>query len=129
MTRISFETLLLNQRLTRRNTSLLDSLRQRKFMSAFRAPGHFTVYRRRTTRTSKRPTIHYIEGKPTFRTIHNMLQLRSHSLLSSSAQQLNQILKTFLKILYQFNAEFLTTSKTIKYRESTHSKNRLTRTR
>jgi hypothetical protein len=84
-------------------------------MSAFRTLGHLTLYRRWTTRTSKCSAIRYVEGETAFRTIHHMFQLRTHSLLFSLNQQLSEVLKTFLRMLNRFNAEILTTSKTIKY--------------
>ena len=84
-------------------------------MSAFRTLGHFTLYRRWTTRTGKCSAIRYVEGETAFRTIHYVFQLRTHSLLFSLTQHLSEILKTFLRMLNQFNAEILTTSKTIKY--------------
>jgi len=119
---MEYVNLRLSQEFRRCNMRLLLSLRQRKFMSAFRALSHFTVYRRWTTRTSKCSAIRYVEGETAFRTIHYVFQLRTHSLLSSLTQHLSEILKTFLRMLNQFNAEILTTSKTIKYRYSMHIK-------
>ena len=113
----------LSQESRRCNMRLFLSLRQRKFMSAFRALGHFTLYRRWTTRTSKCSSIHYVEGETAFRAIHYVSQLRTHSLLFSLTQHLSEILKTFLRMLIQFNAEILTTSKTIKYSYSMHMNN------
>jgi hypothetical protein len=126
---MEYMNLRLSQEFRRCNMRLLLSLRQRKFMSAFRALSHLTVYRRWATRTSKCPAIHDVKGKTTFRTIHYMFQLRTHSLLFSLTQQSSEILKTFLIMPDQSDAEILTTSKTIKYRDSMHIKNCLRRTK
>ena len=113
----------LSQESRRCNMRLLLSLRQRKFMSAFRALSHSALYKRWATRTSKCSSIRYVEGETAFRAMHHMFQLRTHSLLFSLTQHLSEILKTFLRMLIQFNAEILTTSKTIKYSYSMHMNN------
>jgi hypothetical protein len=113
----------LSQEFRRYNMRLLLSLRQRKFMSTFRTLGHFTLHRRWATRTSKCSAIRYVEGETTFRASHYMFQFQIHSLLFSLNQQLNEILKTFLMVSNRFNAEILTTLKTIKYRYSMHMNN------
>jgi hypothetical protein len=110
----------LSQEFSRYNMRLLLSLRQRKFMSAFRAFSHLTMYRRGTTRTSKCSAIGYVEGETAFWTFHYMFQFLAHSLLFPINQQLSKILKSFLIMLNRFNAEILTTLKTIKYRYSMH---------
>jgi len=107
----------------RGNVRLLLLLRQRKFMSAFRALSHVTLHRRWATRTGKCSAIGYVEGETAFWTMHNMFQLRTPSLLFSLTQQTSEILKTFLIVLNRFKAEILTSSKTIKYPYSTHIKN------
>ena len=119
----------LSPKFRRCNMRLLLLLRQGKFMSAFRALGHFTLYRRWTTRTSKCSAVGYVEGETAFWAIHYMFQLRTPSLLFFLTQQTSEILKTFLMILNRFKAEILTTSKTIKYSESMHIKNCLGRTK
>ena len=112
----------LSQEFRRYNMRLLLSLRQRKFMPTFRTLGHFTLYRRWTTRTSKCSAIRYVEGETAFRASHYMFQFQIHSLLFSLNQQLNEILKTFLEMFNQFNAGILTTLKTIKYRGPVYMK-------
>jgi len=117
----------LSQEFRRCNTRLLLSLRQGKFMSAFRALSHSTLYRRWTTRTRKCSAIRYIEGETALRAIHYTFRLQTHSLSLSLNQSLSEILKTFLEMLSRFNAEILTTLKTVKYCDSIHMKNCLRR--
>ena len=117
-----------SQEFRRCSMSSLVSLRQRKFMSAFRALCHSTLHRRWATRTSKCSAICYIEGETAFRTIHYMFLLRIHSMSLSLNQQSSEILKTFLEILSGFNAKILTSLKTIKYGDAIHMKNCLRRT-
>ena len=112
----------LSQESRRCNMRLLLSLRQRKFMSAFRALSHSALYKRWATRTSKCSAIRYVEGETALRTFHCMFRLRTHFLSLSPNQPLSEILKTFLRMLIQFNAEILTTSKTIKYCELVEDK-------
>ena len=118
----------LSQEFRRCNMRLLLSLGQRKFVSALRALSHFALYKRWTTRTGKCSAIRYVEGETAPRTFHCMFRLRSHSFSLSPKQPLSEILKTFLEMLNQFNAEILTTLKTIKYRDSVHMKKCLLRT-
>jgi len=118
----------LSQEFRRCNRRLLLSLRQRKFVSAFRALSHSALYKRWTTRTSKCSAIRYVEGETALRTFHCMFLLRIHFLSLSLNQPLSEILKTFLEMLNQFNAEILTTLKTIKYRDSVYMKKCLLRT-
>jgi len=47
--------------------------------------------------------------------MHNIFRLRLHFMSLSLNQPLREILKTFLKMVKRFNAEILTTLKTIKY--------------
>ena len=119
---MEYVNLKLSREFRRCNMRLLLSLRQRKFVSTFRALSHSALYKRWTTRTSKCSAIRYIEGETALRTSHHMFRLRSHFLSLSPKQPLSEILKTFLEILNQFNAEILTTLKTIKYRDSVHMK-------
>jgi hypothetical protein len=112
----------LSQEFRRSNTRLFLSLRQRKFVSTFRALSHSALYKRWTTRTCKCSAIRYVEGETALRTFHCMFRLRTHFLSLSLNQQLSEILKTFLEMLNQFNAEILTTLKTIKYSGSVHMK-------
>jgi hypothetical protein len=97
-------------------------------MSTFRALSHLTMYRSWATRTSKCSAVRYVEGETAFRAFHYVFQLEIRSLLFSINQQVSKVLKTFLKMLNQLNAEILTTSTTIKYRDSKHIKNWLRRT-
>jgi hypothetical protein len=60
------------------NMHLIKQLRQGKLMPAFRTFSHSTLYRRRATRTGKRSTICYVEGKTAFRAFHYVLRLRIH---------------------------------------------------
>ena len=112
---MKYVNLKLSQEFRRCNRRLFLSLRQRKFVSTFRTLSHSALYKRWTTRTSKCSTIHYVEGETALRTFHCMFRLRTHFLSLSPNQPLSEILKTFLGILKQSNAEVSTTSKTIKY--------------
>ena len=125
---MKYVNLKLSQEFRRFNMRLLLSLGQRKFVSAFRALSHSALYKRWTTRTSKCSAIRYIKGETALRTFHCMFRLRTHSFSLSPKQPLSEILKTFLEMLNQFNAEILTTLKTIKYRDSVHMKKCLLRT-
>jgi hypothetical protein len=125
---MKYVNLKLSQEFRRCNRRLFLSLRQRKFVSTFRALSHSALYKRWTTRTGKCPAIRYVEGETALRTFHRMFRLRTHSFSLSPKQPLSEILKTFLKMLNQFNAEILTTLKTIKYRDSVHMKKRVPRT-
>jgi len=124
---MKYVNLKLSQEFRRSNMRLLLSLRQRKFVSAFRALSHSALYKRWTTRTGKCSAIRYVEGETALRTFHCMFRLRTHFLSLSPKQQLSEILKTFLEILSRY-AEILTTLKTIKYRDSVHMKKCLLRT-
>ena len=124
---MKYVNLKLSQEFRRSNMRLLLSLRQRKFVSAFRALSHSALYKRWTTRTSKCSAIRYVEGETALRTFHCMFRLRTHSFSLSPKQPLSEILKTFLEILSRY-AEILTTLKTIKYRDSVHMKKCLLRT-
>jgi len=110
------------------NMQFLLSLRQWKFMSAFRALSHSTLYRRWTSRTSKCPAVCYVKGETTFRTFHNMFSFRTHSSSLSLKQPLTKILKTFLEITRCSNAVILPILQKIKYRDQLHMKNCLERT-
>jgi hypothetical protein len=118
----------LNEEFGRCNMHLFLSLQQWKFVSAFRAFSHSALYERWTARTSKCSTIRYIEGETALRTSHYVFRLRSHFLSISPSQPLSEILKTFLEMFNKFNAEILTTLKTIKYCDSFHMKKCLLRT-
>jgi len=124
---MKYVNLKLSQEFRRSNMRLLLSLRQRKFVSTFRALSHSALYKRWTTRTSKCSAIRYVEGETTLRTFHCMFRLRTHSFSLSPRQPLSEILKTFLEMLSRY-AEILTTLKTIKYRDSVHMKKCLLRT-
>ncbi len=124
---MKYVNLKLSQEFRRCNTRLFLSLRQRKFVSAFRALSHSALYKRWTTRTSKCSAIRYVEGETALRTFHCMFLLRIHFLSLSLNQPLSEILKTFLEILSRY-AEILTTLKTIKYSDSVHMKKCLLRT-
>lgn len=119
MKHVDFE---LNQGFMRCNMRLFSSLRQRKFMSTFRALSHSTLYKRWTTRTSKRSAIRYVEDETALGAFHCMFRLRSHFLSLSPNQPLSEILKTFLETFNKFDAEILTTLKTIKYCDLFHMK-------
>ena len=118
---MKYVNLKLSQEFRRSNMRLLLSLRQRKFVSTFRALSHSALYKRWTTRTSKCSAIRYVEGETALRTFHCMFRLRTHLLSLSPSQPLSEILKTFLEILSWY-AEILTTLKTIKYSDSVHMK-------
>jgi hypothetical protein len=124
---MKYVNLKLSQEFRRCNRRLFLSLRQRKFVSAFRALSHSALYKRWTTRTSKCSAIRYVEGETALRTFHCMFRLRTHSFSLSLNQPLSEILKTFLEILSRY-AEILTTLKTIKYRNSVYMKKCLLRT-
>jgi hypothetical protein len=124
---MKYVNLKLSQEFRRCNTRLFLSLRQRKFVSAFRALSHSALYKRWTTRTGKCSAIRYVEGETALRTFHCMFLLRIHFLSLSLNQPLSEILKTFLEILSRY-AEILTTLKTIKYRDSVYMKKCLLRT-
>jgi len=110
------------------NVHFLLSLRQSKFMSAFRALSHVTLYRRWTSRTGKCSTICYVKGETTFRTFHNMFSFHTHSSSLSLKQPLTKILKTFLEITRCSNAVILIIVQKIKYCDKLHMKNCLGRT-
>ena len=124
---MKYVNLKLSREVRRCNTRLFLSLRQRKFVSTFRALSHSALYKRWTTRTSKCSAIRYVEGETALRTFHCMFRLRIHSLSLSPNQPLSEILKTFLEMLNRY-AEILTTLKTIKYCDSVHIKKCLLRT-
>jgi len=124
---MKYVNLKLSQEFRRSNMRLLLSLRQRKFVSTFRALSHSALYKRWTTRTSKCSAIRYVEGETTLRTFHCMFRLRTHSFSLSPRQPLSEILKTFLEMLSRY-AEILTTLKTIKYCDSVYMKKCLLRT-
>ena len=125
---MEYVNLKLSQEFRRCNMRLFLSLRQRKFVSAFWALSHSALYKRWTPRTGKCSAIRYVEGETTLRTFHCMFRLRTHSFSLSPKQPLSEILKTFLEMVNQFNAEILTTLKTIKYRDSVYMKKCLLRT-
>ena len=125
---MEYVNLKLSQEFRRCNMRLFLSLRQRKFVSAFWALSHSALYKRWTPRTGKCSAIRYVEGETTLRTFHCMFRLRTHSFSLSPKQPLNEILKTFLEMVNQFNAEILTTLKTIKYCDSVYMKKCLLRT-
>ena len=125
---MEYVNLKLSQEFRRCSMRLFLSLRQRKFVSAFWALSHSALYKRWTTRTGKCSAIRYVEGETALRTFHCMFRLRTHSFSLSPKQPLSEILKTFLELLNQFNAEILTTLKTIKYRDSVYMKKCLLRT-
>ena len=118
----------LNQEFRRRNMLLVSLLRQRKLMSTFRALSHSALYKRWTTRTCKCSTIRYVESETALGTFYYMFRLRTHFLSLSPNQPLSEILKTFLEMFNKFDAEILTTLKTIKYSNSFHMTKHLLRT-
>jgi hypothetical protein len=118
----------LNQEFRRCNMLLFSQLRQRKLVSAFRALSHSALYKRWTTRTSSCSAIRYVESETALGTFHYMFRLRTHFLSLSPNQPLSEILKTFLEMFNKFDAEILTTLKTIKYSDSFHMKKHLLRT-
>ena len=125
---MKYVSLKLDQEFRRCNMRLFLSLRQRKFVSTFRAFSHSALYKRWTARTSKCSAIRYIEGETALRTSHHMFRLRSHFLSSSPNQSLSEILKIFLELFNRFNEEILTTLKTIKYCDLFHMETCLLRT-
>ena len=118
----------LNQEFRRCNMRLFSRLRQRKLMSTFRTLSHPALHKRWTTRTSKCSTIRYVESETTLGTFYYTFRLRTHFLSLSPNQPLSEILKTFLEMFNKFDAEILTTLKTIKYSVSFHMKKHVLRT-
>jgi hypothetical protein len=117
----------LNQEFRRCNMLLVSLLRQRKLVSTFRTLSHSALHKRWTTRTSKCSTIRYVETETALGTFYYMFRLRTHFLSLSPDQPLSEILKTFLEMFNKFDAEILTTLKTIKYSVSFHMKKHLLR--
>lgn len=82
-------------------------------MLAFRAFSHITLYRRRTSRTSKCSSISNIKGKTAFWTINYASLSFIHVKPRYQDKPVREVLKTFLEISDSHNAKILTTFKAI----------------